>query len=75
MTKPVQLNLDHLQQIIEDLLNFPNALICRHWVIMTLIDALLKNGVRVPYSLLDAVVKSSEGDEEALRILAEWRNE
>lgn len=71
-TYDVLLDLNDLLQVITGLLKFPRPLVCRHFAALDILAVLQKNGVRLPDGLLDAVAKSSEGDEEALQIIEKW---
>ncbi len=58
-----------LMQMVKGLLNFPYPQICRHSVALDILCILEKNNIQLPAGLIAAVCKSSEGDEEALRLL------
>ena len=66
-----QVPLSDLLEIMEHMFRFPQATVCRHYVVCELLQVLEKNGIPFPASLADAAVFSR--DELGLSLLADMR--
>lgn len=60
-----------LLKLVRKYVSMRPSLICRHSVALDLLSLMELNNLPIPEGLIEAVVKNSEGDEEASRILCE----
>ena len=56
-------------RVMQEMIEFPYAEICRHNVACSLYGMLEKHGVELPVELAKTLVDCSEGDERSLEII------
>lgn len=58
-----------LYKVIRSFVNFPFGQICVHSASLEILNALEKSGYNIPDDLVKSISKSSNGDEESIKIL------
>ena len=58
-----------LYKLIEKMVRFPNATVCRHYVCLEILNVLESNGEELDINLVNAILDGSNGDKEVLKIL------